>query len=149
MQTSKELLGRVSRLTAVKQDIRCPASDWIKQLRKFSSSIPEPILGRELDILRSMSDSTRLTILHLLSQGRDLCACEIQVAVNQSQPLTSHHLNALRKAGLVESRRIGTWVYYRLSDKRLARILSVLRDLTKEEAPALLKAEVALGGRKP
>jgi len=139
MRPSLELMNRLNRLASTRQDLPCPAPTWIEQLRRFSSSLPEAILDRELDVLRSMSDPTRLKILHLLSQGRDLCVCEIQVAVGQSQPLTSHHLQALRQAGLVVSRRIGTWVYYRLSNDRLAAVLGVLKDLAQEDKAVLLK----------
>jgi ArsR family transcriptional regulator len=139
MQQPRQLVDRLSRLVEVRQDIECPAAVWIKQLQRFASSIPDTILEKESNVLRSMSDPTRLKILHLLSQGRELCVCEIQVAVGQSQPLTSHHLNELRKAGIVVSRRTGTWVYYRLANNRLARTLDALRELTQEDRAILLK----------
>jgi ArsR family transcriptional regulator, arsenate/arsenite/antimonite-responsive transcriptional repressor len=43
-----------------------------------------------------------------------VCVCNLTEAFELSQPTISHHLKILRKAGLVESSRRGTWAYYRL-----------------------------------
>jgi len=142
MKISQELLDRVCHLIEVRHDIDYSASTWIKRLREIASSLPEATLDKESQILRSMSDPTRLKILHLLSQGeRELCVCEIQVAIGKSQPLTSHHLNELHKAGLVGSRRIRGWVYYRLSSRRLKAILRALKDIAEEVQEARVERE--------
>lgn len=64
-------------------------------------------------LFRALADETRLRIVALLSHG-ELCVCHLEEALRLSQPKVSRHLATLRAAGVVEDRRDGTWVYYRL-----------------------------------
>ena len=59
-----------------------------------------------------------MRILKMLEQ-RPLCVCEIQYVLKGSQPNVSHHLKTLYDAGLVESKKDGLWVDYRLPDNRI------------------------------
>ena len=61
-----------------------------------------------------LSDPTRLRALMLLLSEGELCVCELTFALEESQPKVSRHLAQLRKAGIVQARRSGTWMYYRL-----------------------------------
>jgi ArsR family transcriptional regulator len=64
-------------------------------------------------MFRAFADRTRLRILHLL-QDRELCVSDIITILEVPQAKASHHLNYLRRAGLVEARREGLWCFYRL-----------------------------------
>lgn len=64
-------------------------------------------------LFKALSDETRLRIIALLSHG-ELCVCHIHEALGISQSGASRHLAILRAAGVVEDRRDGAWVYYRL-----------------------------------
>ncbi len=64
--------------------------------------------------LRSMADPTRLRLLALLSERRELCVCELKDALDLAQPKVSRHLGVLRESGLLIGRREGLWIYYRL-----------------------------------
>lgn len=64
-------------------------------------------------LFRALADDTRLRIVALLSHG-ELCVCHLQEALELPQPNVSRQLGILRAAGLVEDRREGSWVYYRL-----------------------------------
>lgn len=64
-------------------------------------------------LFKALGDETRLRIVALLSHG-ELCVCHIQEGLQLPQPSVSRQLGVLRAAGLVEDRREGTWVYYRL-----------------------------------
>jgi ArsR family transcriptional regulator len=80
-------------------------------------------------ICRALGDATRLQIVALLARaGRYLCACEIEAHFALAQPTISHHLQVLRKAGLVETERRGTWIHYRLRPEaaQAMRALAVL-----------------------
>jgi ArsR family transcriptional regulator, arsenate/arsenite/antimonite-responsive transcriptional repressor len=66
-------------------------------------------------VFRALSDETRVRIVKLLLI-RELCVCEIEQALNISQPRASRHLGILEDAGLLRSRRVGSWVHYRISD---------------------------------
>lgn len=63
---------------------------------------------------RALADETRRRCLMMLVEHGELCVCELTSALGLSQPKVSHHLGALRKAGLVSDRKQGLWVYYRL-----------------------------------
>ena len=66
-------------------------------------------------LLKALADATRLRILGLLLTG-EICVCHIHESLRIPQPKTSRHLAYLRRAGLVETRREGLWIYYRLAD---------------------------------
>lgn len=65
-------------------------------------------------LFKALGDETRLRIVALLSHG-ELCVCHLQEALGLAQPTVSRHLATLRAAGVVEQRRAGKWVYYRLA----------------------------------
>lgn len=64
---------------------------------------------------RALADETRRRCLLLLVQHGELCVCELTYALGLPQPKISHHLGALRKAGMVSDNKQGLWVYYRLN----------------------------------
>src|SRR5689334_20076304 len=66
-------------------------------------------------LFRALGDTTRLRILGLLLTG-EVCVCHIHESLKVSQPKASRHLAYLRRAGLVETRKEGLWVHYRLAD---------------------------------
>ncbi len=65
-------------------------------------------------VLRALADPTRLRILGLLVGG-EVCVCHIHDALRIPQPTASRHLAYLRRTGLVEARKDGLWVHYRLT----------------------------------
>jgi ArsR family transcriptional regulator len=67
------------------------------------------------DTYKALADRTRLRILALLVDG-EVCVCHIHDTLGLPQPTASRHLAYLRRAGLVEARREGTWMHYRLAD---------------------------------
>jgi ArsR family transcriptional regulator len=67
------------------------------------------------ELFKALADETRLRILGLLLTG-EVCVCHIHESLRISQPKASRHLAYLRRAGLVETRRDGLWVHYRLAE---------------------------------
>ena len=61
-----------------------------------------------------LADTTRLRIVMLLQNHGELCVCELTHALSLSQPKISRHLGQLRESGLVQARRAGRWMYYRI-----------------------------------
>jgi len=87
--------------------------------------------------LRLLGDDTRLRIFSLLTKA-ELCVCEIEDILDLSQSLVSNHLAALRRAGLVESRRDeedARWVFYR-ADREAASTLRERLAALLEVAPS-------------
>lgn len=75
-------------------------------------------------VFNALADETRLRILSLLNEG-ELCVCDIIKVLKEPQSKISRHLAYLRHAGLVEGRREGLWMHYRLS-KPLTKMHSML-----------------------
>ena len=73
---------------------------------------------RDLDALTkvysALADPTRLRIMALLRDG-EVCVCHLHASLDVPQPTASRHLAYLRKAGLVDARRAGIWMHYRLT----------------------------------
>jgi DNA-binding transcriptional ArsR family regulator len=88
----------------------------------------------ELEDLRAflniISDTNRLRILCLLTK-KELCVCEIFEALNLSQNLTSHHLNKLEKFSLVEKRKEGTFVIYKVNQKNITKYKKLFNQIIK------------------
>ena len=81
---------------------------------------------------KALSEELRLQILALLIRHEELCVCEVERFLGVSQSAASRHFRYLASAGLVESRREGQWVYYRVappSDEGHAILLKALHDL--------------------
>jgi len=70
---------------------------------------------RALEKFQALADTHRLLALLLLQRKGELCACEIQAATGLTHATVSHHMRVLERAGLVDGRRQGKWMYYRLN----------------------------------
>ena len=66
------------------------------------------------DVFKALADRTRLRILALLGD-HEVCVCHLHDALGVPQPTASRHLAYLRRAGLVDARRDGVWMHYRVS----------------------------------
>ena len=71
-------------------------------------------------LFKALSDPTRVAIVNRLACCDECCVCDLTSVFAVSQPTVSHHLRKLREAGLLESERRGSWVYYRVSPGVLA-----------------------------
>jgi len=90
------------------------------------------------NLFRILSDGTRLRSLMLLVEHTELCVCELTHALELSQPKISRHLAQLRDAGLVQDRKEGLWVYYRLHPKLpkwVTEILDQTHTITRKQQP--------------
>jgi ArsR family transcriptional regulator len=89
-------------------------------------------------IFKALGDPTRLKILDLLKargksccdliarDERGLCACDIESAVGLSQAAISHHMDLLRRAGLVDAEKRGRWMFYRRNESAMAGVAEAL-----------------------
>jgi ArsR family transcriptional regulator, cadmium/lead-responsive transcriptional repressor len=81
---------------------------------------------------RGLGDPTRLRILELLRESRELSVGELVERLGVSQPKVSNHLACLRWCGFVETRREHRVVYNRIADRRVAKMLDLARALLDE-----------------
>lgn len=75
----------------------------------------------------SLSDKTRLRLLNLMRED-EICVCFFTEVLDESQPKISRHLAYLRKAELVEARREGKWIHYRIKFPENAFAREILYD---------------------
>ena len=75
---------------------------------------------------KALADPTRLLVALSLRDGGELCVCDLAWVCERSDKLVSHHARALRRAGLVRSRRDGKMVMYSLTAAGSALLDAVL-----------------------
>jgi ArsR family transcriptional regulator, arsenate/arsenite/antimonite-responsive transcriptional repressor len=88
----------------------------------------KPVVEMET-LFKALADETRLRILGLLLTG-EVCVCDIHESLRIPQSKASRHLAYLRRAGLVDTRRAGVWIHYRLgrlADPVLGAIVDAVR----------------------
>lgn len=104
------------------------------------SGPPQPIHRIKAEFFRTLGHPARVRVLELLRDG-ELTVGELQAELEIDSSGASQHLAAMRRQGLLESRREGTSVYYRVRDPRTFQLLETARQLITshlEETNALL-----------
>lgn len=88
-----------------------------------------------IDILKALTDETRLRILNLLYE-KELCVCDIISALQISQAKASRHLIYLKNAGLAKDRKAAQWSHYSLTKEEQWKFLDslVYDNLRKQES---------------
>jgi ArsR family transcriptional regulator len=89
---------------------------------------------------KALSDESRLRILGIILRSEELCVCDIEYVTGFTQTKVSRHLSYLKNAGLVEDRRQGLWMLYRIAVPKD----SALRELIKYVRKALASHPAAL-----
>ena len=84
-----------------------------------------------LEILKAITDETRLELLSLFRHGEELCGCDFEKIFNKSQSTISRHLKKLQESNLIESRKDGVKVMYKIKDPQIFKLLAVLDNLIK------------------
>jgi DNA-binding transcriptional ArsR family regulator len=69
-----------------------------------------------MSVAKALADENRVRVLMFLHKGK-LCVCQIVEMLGLAPSTVSKHMAILQQAGLVESRKEGRWVYYRLAER--------------------------------
>ncbi len=80
-------------------------------------------------ILRALNHKLRQQIVKLLDESKKLTVTEIYIQLRLEQSVASQHLAILRKAGIVSTERDGKFIYYTVSDQRVAHIMKCVGNL--------------------
>lgn len=83
-----------------------------------------------LNITKALSDENRVRALMMLTGG-ELCVCQIIEMLGLAPSTVSKHMSILRQAGLVETRKDGRWIYYRLADQGTPAVCEILAWLAR------------------
>jgi ArsR family transcriptional regulator len=88
----------------------------------------DPVYAVKAQLFRVLGHPVRIRILELLSDGERTVG-DLQAELNLDSSSTSQHLAALRQQGVLDSRRAGTSVYYRIRDPRVTQLLAVAKQI--------------------
>ncbi|PXW31750.1 UNVERIFIED_CONTAM: ArsR family transcriptional regulator [Williamsia faeni] len=106
-------------------------------LTEVSACAVQPLVREPLSVdaaadlapkLKALGDPVRLRLLSQIAghAGGEACVCDLSIGIDLSQPTISHHLKVLRTAGLLESERRASWVYYRVVPDALQQLSLLL-----------------------
>jgi len=104
----------------------------------MSTKIPKKYL-LQAQILKALAHPTRLYIISELLQ-EEKCVCEIQNFIGDDFSTISKHLSVLRQAGILEFRKEGLKVYYKLNIPCLPNFLNCLENILLETTKSQLEA---------
>lgn len=96
-------------------------------------------MNDKIKLLKAMGDETRIKILQYLLNG-ERCACTIVPFIGKAQPTVSQHLKILVEAGILDVRRDGTNMLYRIKSDQAVRIMEIL-DIPRMEVDETLLGE--------
>jgi DNA-binding transcriptional ArsR family regulator len=88
-------------------------------------------LQSAIGVLKAMGHPVRLRILAMLRDG-ELCVCQMTALLDLATSTVSAHLADLKRAGLVNERKDGRWVFYRLADEDLPVFTSIWATVSKD-----------------
>ena len=97
-----------------------------KKLRELGDELfQESRFNNLIEFLNAIANKKRLIILHIL-KDKDRCVCELEAALDESQPSISHHLKILENAGLIRGWKKGKFTHYDLVEKHTESYLNLL-----------------------
>ncbi|MEG0286746.1 MAG: metalloregulator ArsR/SmtB family transcription factor [Vagococcus sp.] len=105
-----------------------------EQVERAKSKINEVNVGDLSSLFKLLADENRFKILHSLAFEEELCVCDIANIIGATNATTSHHLQSLKKLGVIDSKKQGKLVYYFSVDKRIRELLVFGKELEKEDA---------------
>lgn len=82
------------------------------------------------DTFKALSDEKRIDILQLLQDGEQ-CACVLLEKLNLTQSGLSYHMKILTNSKIIQSRQVGKWTYYKISEKQCHNISNLLLEITQ------------------
>jgi ArsR family transcriptional regulator, arsenate/arsenite/antimonite-responsive transcriptional repressor len=97
------------------------------------ASMPRPkttLIDPDVQLLQALGHPARLAIVRELTGAGQVCACDFTDCCDVSQPTVSHHLRILKQAGVIESERRGTSIFYRLAPSAAERLRALAGELS-------------------
>lgn len=106
-------------------------------INKVLEEMPEgEKFSQAAEVFSQLGDGTRLKVLWILCHSRE-CVSDIAAAIGASKAVVSHHLQLLRRSGLVKAQREGQEIHYSLNDTKEAKLLhSTIEAMFKITCPA-------------
>lgn len=89
-------------------------------------------LNYGMRVFKALSEESRVRIIHLLIQNKELCISDLEHILDFTQTKTSRHLAYLKNAGLVGSRRVDQWTFYYILDEAIDIISQIFKFIQKD-----------------
>lgn len=110
----------------MEKDPSCERVDT-EYINSIASNLPdEDAILRLSNIFHALRSEPRLKIMYLLLE-KEMCVCELEVALEMSQSSISHNLRTLRQLDLVRTTKKGRFVVYSLADDHVSALLELSR----------------------
>jgi len=114
----KEINQRLKNLIDSEVCLAENGEKYRKELIGLAEELADPKQSRKQGkFFKALSDEKRIMILKLLAV-REMCVCELMIALDATQPNLSHHLKILENQGFVNRRKEGKWAYYSLTNAK-------------------------------
>jgi len=99
----------------------------------------EQAYEQRAEVMKALAHPSRLMMLDALAEG-ERCVCELQEIVGSSMPTVSRHLAQMRSAGIIDGRREGNMVFYRLLVPCVLRVFPCIDAVMRAEAERMAEA---------
>ena len=96
------------------------------RLKNFSLSIGS-------QIFKACSDESRLRILNLILQNKEMCISDLELILDFTQTKTSRHLIYLKNSGILTTRKMDQWVFYSLKEEVFEIVSQIFQFLSKDQ----------------
>lgn len=113
---------------------QCYYVDMIKNfntLNKCNAQLPDSCI-EGMELMKAMSDQTRQEIMTIFYTQKEVCVTDIASHFTLSRPTISHHLNLMKRAKLLNTRKDGKEVYYSLNKDYVVTVLTDIVELIKK-----------------
>ena len=110
-------------------DCRTIHEERISQARQ--QALPDGELESTVQLFKALADQSRMRILWSLSRG-EMCVCDLAAFLKVSESAVSHQLRLLKTIRLVNNRREGSVLYYRLNDLHVEQLIQVALEHVRE-----------------
>ncbi len=90
---------------------------------------------QQAQLFKLLTHPARLAILDILREGEH-CVCHMEAYLGYRQAYLSQQVAVLREAGLIQDRRDGWNIYYRVTDPRVYSVLDIIQQMTGQNSPA-------------
>ena len=111
----------------------CHGHHGLAAIEKQKLGVPSEQFETAAEFFKTVSDPTRIKIFWILCHSES-CVIGLSEMLGISSPAVSHHLRSLRDCGLIDSRREGREVYYKIADNELSRTMHTMAESIMEIA---------------
>ncbi len=74
-------------------------------------------LSYSIQIFKALSEESRVRIINLLENNKEMCISDLELVLGFTQTKTSRHLTFLKHAGMVNSKRVDKWIFYYIKEE--------------------------------